>query len=347
MDFQHQKWSSAELLRILDPNSKFEVHLTSLGASIVKVLMPNNRGEVENIIFGQNSPEEYGKVGGYMGASVGRVANRIKDGSFELLGQNYQLAKNNNGIHCLHGGTRGFSFKKWDIIEIKSQKNPNEIRVTFEYISPDGEENFPGTLTTRVTYFISPMKIQWEFFAFTDKPTIVNLTNHTYWNLESPTTTIANHELCLNADRYSEVDDMCLPTGEISSVENTGVDFRTSKNLEESLKEFGDIDNNFFFNEYQTKENPLDLLHVGELRCRNSGRIMQIATSEPCIQVYTGNFMSKLSSYGTPCIKHNAICLETQRVPNAINFPEFRDQVILKPGDMYIHKTQHKFEIII
>ncbi|MHA1673417.1 MAG: aldose epimerase family protein [Promethearchaeota archaeon] len=346
METRHEKWGSAELLKIKDPNTHFEVHLTNFGASIVKVFIPDKDGNVGNVVFGHNSPHDYRNIGGYMGATVGRVANRIQNGQFSLDGDEYQLARNNNGQHCLHGGMEGFSYKLWNIIEVHNQEEPNQVRVTMEYISIDGEENFPGKLTTRVIFTLSPMKIQWEFFAFSDTLTIVNLTNHSYWNLDTPERTIDDHILTLYADNYNEIDELCLPTGIISDVDHTGIDFRFGKRLADTFASFGDVDNNFFITDFSRKTNPLDVIPIGELVCPRTGRSMYISTSEPCVQIYTGNFMDRVTSYGKACFKHNAICLETQRMPDAINYSKYRNQVILRPGLTYSHKTVHTFSVL-
>ncbi|MHA1602054.1 MAG: aldose epimerase family protein [Promethearchaeota archaeon] len=346
MEIVHTKWGKGEIISITHSQTNFSIVLTNFGAAIVRILTPDRNGNVSNIVFGQNSPELYEKIGGYMGATVGRVANRIANGSFKLNGVEFQLPKNDKGINCLHGGIKGLSYRYWDVIEVSTKNDPKKARVTFEYISPEGEEGFPGEITIRVSYTITPMQISWEYVAFTDKSTIVNLTNHSYWNLESLESTIDNHVLTLSADKYSICDQNFLPTGEIKTVERTGVDFRNGKLLKDALHEFGDIDHNFFIkhdSDAQLTKVPVDF---AEIYCPVSGRKIKMQTTEPCAQIYTGNFMDKLSSFDKPCIKHNALCIETQKVPNAINVPQFAKSVIIEPGKPYYQKTILKFSVI-
>ena len=196
----------------------------------MKVLVPDHQDTIGNVVYGQNSPTDYLKYKGYFGAVVGRVANRIKNGCFSLGGKQYQLPINNVKKHTLHGGNRGLSYRLWNIIEPHIAVNEEEITVMMEYVSPAGEEGFPGDLTVRVTYIIRPMEIGWKFFAFTNKKTIVNLTNHSYWNLEGIHTPIYNHILTLKADRYSPIDQDCLPLPVIRSV-GEKLDFRDRKSV--------------------------------------------------------------------------------------------------------------------
>ncbi|MHA1339966.1 MAG: aldose epimerase family protein [Promethearchaeota archaeon] len=346
MKLKKENWSlyknnQTYLYTISDPNNNFLVQISDFGATIVRVMMADREGHLEDINFGQDSPEEYIKQGGYLGAVIGRVANRIGNAKFELDGKTYNLFINNCNVHSLHGGREGFNFKIWNCL--KAEADDEKAILEFQYISPDGEENYPGTLTTNLKYIIKPMEIEWEFISKTDKPTIVNLTNHAYWNLEGLQTVIDSQILRLAADRYMPSDETLIPTGEVINVENTGYDFREGKKFADIFKEVGDIDNNFFITDYNKEE--YKLRFAAELFSPKTGRKMSVFTTEPCIQVYTGNFMADIKSFGIQCKKHSAVCLETQRVPNAINFPEFREMVILRPGEIYKHKTLHKFEV--
>lgn len=350
IQFKHTEWGhvdgeAVELITISDPKTGFEVQLSSYGATIVRVKIPDQQGNVEDIVYGQNSPNDYVKYGGYFGAVVGRVANRVGNACFDLDGEHYELYVNNVEKHSLHGGKQGFSYKNWKIIEPKISVNQEQVSVMLEYISNDLEENYPGELTVRVTYIIRPMEISWEFFAFTSQKTIINLTNHSYWNLDGLQIPIDNQILTLYADRYNPVDQDCLPLGNVKSVKGTGIDFQSGKNFKEAFQTFGDIDNNFFLTTFSRKKNPNDLILAAKVYSPRTKREMEVWTSEPCCQLYTGNFMERLNSFGKPCIKHGAFCIETQKVPNAINIPKFRNSVILKPKDHYYHKTMHKFRI--
>jgi len=180
MEVTQENWDESKLIVVTDPETNFSVSLTSFGATLVDVKIPDRNGIVSSITYSHSSPEDYKNQKGYLGASVGRVANRIGNAKFELDSKLYSLYPNNNGRHCLHGGKIGFSYEEWKLIGIQNDSKKNEVQVVFEYTSLDGEEGFPGQLTTQITFIISPMQVGWEFTAFTDKPTIVNLTNHSY-----------------------------------------------------------------------------------------------------------------------------------------------------------------------
>ncbi len=335
------KGLKVDLFTVSDSKSGFSVSVSNYGATLVSVKVPNRNGDVEEITISQDQPEDFKKYGGHLGAVIGRVANRIKDGKFSLEGKDYQLFQNNNG-NSLHGGKESFDYKFWRFIE--SSVDEEEVIIEFEYISQDGEENYPGTLRVRAIYQISPMKLGWEFHVTTNKTTIVNMTNHTYWNLESVDVVNDNHEITLFCDRYMLADKSNMVTGEIANVEKMGVDIRKGIKFSEIYATFGDVDNNFFVSNYDSKA-PTQLHKCAKLYSKKSGRMMIIKTTEPCVHLYTGNYMGGIISRGRECKKHNAICFETQRPPNAINLPEFRSMVILKPEETYTHTTQHIFSI--
>jgi aldose 1-epimerase len=344
--YRTKPWGSvngepAELFKITDPDSGFTVEITDFGATLVRVVTPDRNGKLADINFGQDNPDLYPKVGGFFGAVTGRVANRISNARFQLDGKEYKLAVNQADLHCLHGGIKGFNVRWWKFASVEFKGNEAQLKFTYE--SPDGEENFPGTMNIELTYFISPMKLGWEFKAVTDKPTIVNLTNHAYWNLEGLDSLIDDHEIAFFSDYYMPGDNVNLVTGEVLKVEGTAIDLRKSRTFKEIFATFGDVDNNFFLSGYCAKKTADDLVPVAEVYNPKSGRWMKVATTEPCCQIYTGNYMAKLTTFGKPCQKHSGFCLETQRVPNAINLPGFRDSVILRPGQTYYHKTVHEF----
>lgn len=345
MELKQEKWGvykgqQTDLFTIKDPTSDFFVQLTNFGAGIVRVKVPDRRGNIDDVNFGQNSPGEYIKHGEYLSATIGRFANRIENAHFILEGQEYNLFKN-NGEHSLHGGKEGFNFKTWKIVDTKI--SDHQVEITFQYFSPDDEENYPGNLTSTIVFKISNMKIAWEIKAVTDKTTYVNLTNHAYWNLDGLESLNIDLELKVKADYIMIFDDDLIPTGEIISLSNNGLDLRKSKKLSQLYNNIGDVDNNYILSDYVPLQyNPK---FAAELYSPKTGRNMKIYTTEPCILIYTGNFMGKISSFGKPCKKHNAICLETQHYPNAMNIPFLASSVILKPGEEYYHSTIHEFSI--
>ncbi len=346
MEINQSKWGLVDgievyLISIKDPETGFSVKISNYGATLVSVEVPDKNGEVGEVTVSQNRPEDFKANPAYLGAVVGRVANRIKNGKFTLEGKDYQLFQNNNG-NSLHGGKVGFNNKIWTLLE--SSTNNDDARIKFEYLSPDGEENYPGTLKVHTTYNISPMKIGWEFQATTDKTTIINLTNHAYWNLESLDVVNDYHHVTLFCDRYMIADEGDMVTGEVADIEKMGFDLRKGITLSEVYNSYGDVDNNFFVESYDS-ENPLVFHKCAELYSEKSGRRMIVETTEPCVHLYTGNYMEGILSCGKEQKKHNALCFETQRPPNAINFPEFKSMFILKPGETYTHKTQHTFII--
>jgi len=220
----------------------------------------------------------------------------------------------------------------------------------FVYVSPDMEEGFPGTLTTSIKYIIQPNKIAWEFEATTDKTTIVNLLNHDYWNLDGLDTTIDEQEIRIASSTYGPTDSYGLFTGEVRPIE-PGLDTRQAKKFSQILAEFGDVDHNMFLDEAKNwTPNQRNLHFCAEAYSPKTGRVMQVKTSEPCIQFYTGNFLGdnahniQTTNGDHKVGKHYAFCLETQRPVNAVN-NSFRDYVILHPKETYYHKTEHEFSL--
>lgn len=337
---------STEIFTISDPDSGFLVQLTNFGATIIQVKVPDRNGKIENINFGQFSPEEYVKQSGYLGAAIGRVANRTENAKFQLNGNEYKLFPNNFDKHSLHGGKIGFNYKIWKCLKAESDNDLAEL--VFEYTSPDGEEGYPGSLTTKITFKITDMKIEWEFEAFTDQTTVINLTNHAYWNLNGLDELNDDLELWVNADFIMIFDEELIPTGEIAKLKGKDLDLRTPKKFSKLFEEVGDIDHNYILNTPPVGNNRnrrTDPTLVAELYSEKNGRKMSVFTTEPCLMVYSGNFMGTVSSFGKPCKKHNAVCLETQRYPNAINIPYLADSVILNPGETYFHRTRHEFSV--
>jgi len=406
-DLQRLKWKewkgkTAELFIVTDRKTGFQVTVSDFGATLVDVRTPDRNGDVDRISYGQDDPALYSTLPGYFGATVGRVANRIAHGKFTLNRKEYSLICNNNNLHSIHGGKEGFNVKHWTCLRFEElpgneQYSPRAI-VQFEYISPDLEENYPETLHTVLTYELKKrsapsenfgfpwFELSWEFRSKIVVPTsnidtnvissdrgaggatLINLTNHAYWNLDGLGGTIDDHLLQVAASVYMPVDAACLVTGEMKKISQSPLgNLHVPQSFREIFAKFGDLDNCFWLDrqqpmniiskrsqgqeeeEEEEKQTGTALLYfAAKLQSLKSGRVMQVYTSEPCLQVYSGNFLDPKITHcfgGQPCIRHGAVCLETQRPPNAINLPEFADMIILKEGQEYYHKTLHRFGI--
>ncbi len=323
------------------------VCISSYGGAIVKILVPDRRGRLSDVVAGYDNLYDYEHGDGYLGALVGRTGNRIAKGKYTLDGVSYQLYIN-NGENSLHGGKIGYSNRIWDVKETDGE----EPRLVLTLHSPDGEENYPGNLDVTVTYTLqkdNALSIHYE--AQTDKRTIVNLTNHAYFNLGGYASgKIFDHELWMDADAYLPTDADLIPTGEIRSVAGTPFDFRTSKKIgrdfcaeDEDLKFAGGYDHCFCFAGGET-EAPVRRIEVFD---EKSGRVMEVYTNQPCVQFYSGNFLNNPEhdlKGGYAQNTQAAFCLETQKMPDAINHPNFTNTV-LEPGETYVHTTIYKFSV--
>jgi aldose 1-epimerase len=311
------------------------VRLISRGATLTEWHVPDKSGKTTDVVFGFDDVAGYeSKENGYFGATTGRVANRIAGGKFKIDGKEYQLAKN-DGPNTLHGGVkRSLDKVVW---QGKPFENEEGEGVVFTYVSPDGEEGFPGKLTTKVTYTLTDkneLKIDYE--ATTDKATPINLTNHAYFNLSGAgAPTILDHELKLAADHYTPIDDTLIPTGEIAPVEGTPFDFREFHKIGERVNQLNDkpgkgYDHNFVLNNQDG-----DLALAAEVREPKSGRVLKVFTTEPGVQFYGGNFLAGVKGKdGKPYAHRSGFCLETQHYPNSVNQTNFPNAV-LKPGETY------------
>ena len=247
MEYKIEPWKEyqgreAKLYTVTFRNG-FEVSVSDFGATLVRVRAPSKTREAIDVCFFHNDPESYTQQEGYFGAIVGRVANRIANARFTLNGQEYSLFANDNG-HCLHGGKQGFNVKWWELIE--EHETHDTVKLTFRYISEDGEENFPGKLTTNITYTITPNKLEWEFEAETDKTTIINLTNHAYWNLEGVDGKLIDDQLVtLDSDNYMPVDATLIPTGELIDLYSHEISMKFPIEFSKIFAKFGDVDHNF------------------------------------------------------------------------------------------------------
>jgi aldose 1-epimerase len=312
------------------------------GAIVVALETPDKDGKLANITLGFDKLDGYLERHPYFGSTVGRYANRIAKGKFKIGDQEYTLAVNNGANH-LHGGVKGFDAVMWKAIKAADGKG-----VRFTYSSPDGEEGYPGKLDVKVTYMLTDddeLRIDYE--AKTDKPTVVNLTNHNYWNLAGAGSgTILGHELMLNCDKYLPIDATSIPTGEPADVANTPFDFREAHAI-------GDQINKLKQDPYVTKGydhcyivngEPGQLRLAAKVTDLDSGRTMEIDTTEPAIQFYTGNFLDG-DAKGNGYKQHEAFCLETQHYPDSPNQPSF-PTTLLKPGETYKSTTVHKFGVV-
>lgn len=313
------------------------VKIISRGATLTEWHVPDKDGKMADVVFGFDDVAGYeSKDNGYFGATVGRVANRIKGGKFTINGKEYQVPIN-DGPNALHGGLkRSFDKVVWDGQPFENDKGQG---VVFKYVSPDGEEGYPGTLTTQVTYTLTDkneLKIDYE--AQTDKATPINLTNHAYFNLHGAgAPTILDHELMIAADHYTPIDETLIPTGEIAPVEGTPLDFREFHKIGERVDQLNDkpgkgYDHNFVLNNQDG-----DLALAAKVREPKSGRVLSVYTTEPGVQFYGGNFLNGVKGKdGKPYAYRSGFCLETQHYPDSVNQPKF-PSVVLKPGETYKH----------
>jgi Galactose mutarotase and related enzymes len=317
-------------------NDKLKVITTNLGCHILSIFAPDRNGKFEDVVLGFENVEDCSKDGSYMGAIVGRVANRIAKASFDLNGKHYKLAANNGENH-LHGGIIGFNQKLFDY-EIR------EFGIRFSYISPDGEEGYPGTLTLKVDYVLHGDCLEINYSATSDQDTIVNITNHSYFNLSGGNEKIYHHELMIDADKIACVDKNCLATGEFRNVYDTAFDFTSFHELGErindddiQLKNAGGYDHSFILNQGTEQ---IRLYH------KASGRELIITTSLPTVQVYTGNFLEGgcNGKNGKPYENRDGVALETQMLPDSIHL-EKEPAVILRKGEEYKAHTSYRFTV--
>lgn len=312
------------------------------GAIVTELHAPDRQGNDADVVLGFDNLKQYVDGHPFFGAIAGRYANRIAKGKFTLNGKDYELAVN-NGPNSLHGGKVGFDKKVWKAESMKSADGP---AVALTYVSPDGEEGYPGTLTTRVTYTLTnDNALRIDYRATTDKPTIVNLTNHSYWNLHGSGSgkDILDHVLQLNADAYTPVDDTLIPTGEIKPVKGSIFDFTTAKPIGRDIDKTPGNPNGYDHN-YVINGKPGELRMAAKVTDPDTGRQMEVWTTQPGVQLYTGNFLDgKLTGIGGKAyVTHYALCLETQHYPDSIHQPKF-PSVVLNPGQTFTSTTVYKF----
>ena len=318
-------------------NGTIDLSIANYGCTIVAINAPDRHGNKTNIVTGFEDTDRYFEDHPYFGSTVGRFANRIAAGKFTLDGKEYILAQN-AGCNHLHGGIEGFNRKFW-------QKQIDEKEgITLSYTSTDGEEGYPGNLQVTINFSLSPdNQLSIKYQATTDAPTIINLTNHSYFNLSGFTEpNIRNHVLQVYADHYTATDKNHIPTGEIKPVDQTAFDFRLPKTVGADIDQLidnGGYDNNFVLN---NDGNAVEL--AAELYEPLSGRVLKVFTNQPGLQVYTSNSWdgSVTGAQGLPYQQHGAIALETQAFPDGPNQPGFPD-TILRPGQTFNSETIYQF----
>ncbi|GAB2953184.1 galactose mutarotase [Hymenobacter coalescens] len=331
----------AQLFTLTDGNG-LEARITDYGGIVTHLLTPDRHGRPGDVVLGFDSVEgylsdAYRQAGPYFGALIGRFGNRIARGRFTLDGQQYQLATNNGPNH-LHGGSRGFDQVRWQA-EVLVHPAP-ALRLT--YISPDGEEGYPGTLTVSATYQLTPDQgLRISYAATTDKATVLNLTNHSYFNLaHGAQPDVRGHELTLRADRYTVVDDTLVPTGELRPVPGTPFDFTTAHPIGARIGEVpGGYDHNWVLGGE-------GLRPVATVYEPTTGRTLETWTDQPGVQFYSGNFLdgTLTGKKGVPYGRHAGFCLETQHFPDSPNQPAF-PSTVLRPGEVFSSVTEYRFGV--
>ncbi|MXW15666.1 MAG: galactose mutarotase [Rhodothermaceae bacterium] len=322
-----------------------EASIITYGATLVSLITPGRDGIMEDIVLGHDSLAGYLEANPYFGSIVGRYANRIAEGAFTLDGETYTLARNNGPNH-LHGGVKGFDKANWEVEQII--EDTNQVGVSLNYVSADGEEGYPGTLEVRVTYLLTEdNRLIVDYEATTDKATPVNLTQHAYFNLAGGGS-VEDHHLTLAASHYTPVDSTLIPTGVILSVEGTAFDFRGGNRIGEQIDDDdqqllygGGYDHNFVLDRVSG-----DLVLAATVLEPESGRILEVHTTKPGMQFYTGNFLdgSITGKNGVRYGRRSGFCLETQYYPDSPNQPNFPSS-ILRPGEVYQTQTVFAFRV--
>lgn len=327
------------LLYTLENDKGIKTQITNYGGTIISLLIPDQNGEKADILLGLPNWEEWMVNPYYFNCIIGRTCNRIRDAKFCIDGIEYKVSAN-QGDYQLHGGFEGFHQKLWDAVTFE---NKDEIGIELNYLSVDGEEGFPGNLNVKAKYTLNNTnEISLELFALTDKPTPVNLTNHAYFNLSGEGSgEIYSHELQLFADTYTVSDESSIPTGELKSVNGTIYDFREPNRIGDRIEHAytKGYDNNFVL-----RSQSGELAQAAKVVDPRSGRILEVFTTEPGVQLYTSNWFdgSSYGKSGKPHVFHTAFCLETQHYPDSMNIPDFPN-VILRPGNNFYSKTMWKF----
>ncbi|MFC2090054.1 aldose epimerase family protein [Bacteroidota bacterium] len=318
----------------LKSKTDITVKIINYGGIVTEITTPDKDGSIGNIVLGFDNLDQYLGEHPFFGALVGRYANRIAKGEFEIEGVTYKLVKN-NGVNALHGGMVGFDKVRW---EYETAINDGTPSLILSYASKDMEEGYPGNLDVKVVYELYDNDLQITYHAITDKATPVNLTNHSYFNLAG-SGTILDHQLKIKASHYTPVDAGLIPTGEIAPVNATPFDFMDSKIIGlEIAKTDGGYDHNFVIDRKGD-----DLEWIATLSDEKTGRTLEVLTTEPGVQFYSGNFLDgSITSGSKTYVKHYGLCLETQHFPDSPNQPHFPN-TILQPSEMYHSITVYRF----
>jgi len=341
-NFQTEVDGKKVSLFVLKNKNKMEVCLTNFGGRIVSVMVPDKKGNMKDVVLGFDSIQNYIKYPTDFGASIGRYANRINKGKITVDGVSYQLPQNNYG-HCLHGGFKGFQYQVYDVKQINDQK------IEFSYLSKNNEQGFPGNLKCKVIFTLTDDNaIDIQYQATTDKTTVVNMTNHSYFNLDGdPSTSNSDYLLTINADNYTPVDSTFMTTGEILPVKGTDMDFRTPKTIGSRIDDYSfvQLKNGHGYDHNWVLNTKGDInKKCATLKSQRTGIVLDVYTNEPGIQVYTGNFLDGTlkGKNGVVYKKRASVCLETQKYPDSPNKPQWPSPV-LKPGQIYFSHCIFKF----
>jgi aldose 1-epimerase len=323
----------------LTSSKGLRARITNFGATLVSLHVPDRDGNLVDVTLGFDTLDAYVAPNAYFGCTVGRYANRIGHARFKLDGVEYRLPAN-HGAHHLHGGEQGFDKKLWDTVEAVAPEDAAWVKMT--YVSPDGEEGYPGNLKCTVQYTLTNAdELRIDYEAETDKKTVVNLTNHTYWNLAGQDSgKILGHELFLHAEKFTLVDTDLIPTGMVASVLDMPLDFTRPRKIGDRMRQTGvGFDHNYVINNAEGPMKP-----CARLKDPKSGRVMEVTTTEPGVQLYTGNFLdgSLIGKGGRAYEQFSGLCLETQHYPDSPNKPDF-PSTVLEPGATFTSTTVYKF----
>jgi aldose 1-epimerase len=328
-------------------NNGITVEIINFGGAVVSIKVPDRQGVFEDVVLGFSSMDDYVQNPPFFGAIIGRHANRIEGAQFSLNGRDYHLAKNNGNNH-LHGGNIGFDKVVWDATPYRSEHGNAALRLT--YTSTDGEEGYPGNLDIQVTYTLTQdNELVMEYAATTDQDTVVNLTNHSYFNLTGHASgDMLHHHLQINATHFTPINNECIPTGEIRKVDGSPMDFRNLTPIGPGLQSHDEqvLCGQGYDHNWVLQVNGQQPEKAAELYDPRTGRMMEMFTTKPGVQFYSGNFLTSnlKGKDGVTYDKWGGLCLETQYFPNALKHQHFPSP-ILKAGEIYKHTTSYKFSV--